>query len=116
MEEEDRKLGSSRRGKGKNGVHKMSNFIMRIFVSIFLISIKSYSLFFLLLFPEENVMEMNKNATLPYVQYTTLCTCQAQLKHWEVLPWLFISPLLEDGRGFSLQAGLSATLKKLSLG
>lgn len=35
---------------------------MCIFVSIFLISIKSYSSFFLLLFPEENVMEMGKNA------------------------------------------------------
>lgn len=40
----------------------MSNYRMRIFVSIFLISIKSYSSFFLLLFPEENVMEMGKNA------------------------------------------------------
>lgn len=30
--------------------------------SIFLISIKSYSFFFLLLFPEENVIEMDKNA------------------------------------------------------
>lgn len=109
-------LGSSRRGKRKNGVRKMSSFITRISVSLFLISIKSYSFFSLLLFPGENVREMDKNATLPYVQYTILCTCQAQLKHWEVLPWLFISPLSEDGRGFSLQAGLSATLKKLSLG
>lgn len=40
----------------------MSNFKMPNLDSIFLISIKSYSFFFLLLFPEENVIEMDKNA------------------------------------------------------
>lgn len=34
---------------------------MSIFISVFLISIKSYSFFFLLLFTKENMMKMDKN-------------------------------------------------------
>ena len=33
---------------------------------------------------------MDKIKFLAYVQYTTLYTCQAQLKHCNILSWLFI--------------------------
>lgn len=47
--------------EGIHGAHKMSNFEMSIFIIVLLISTKSYSFFFLLLFTKENVMEMDKN-------------------------------------------------------
>lgn len=69
-------LGRSRRGIEEQMVPVKCPISKRLFLSLFfLISIKSYFSFPLLLFPEENVMEMDKNAILPYAQYTALDTC-----------------------------------------
>lgn len=73
-----------------NGVHKMSNFKMSIFIFAFLISTKSYSFFLLLMFTKEMWWQRLKMKFLPYVQYTTLYNCQVQLKLCSIFPWIFI--------------------------
>lgn len=69
----------------------MSNFKTSIFIFVFLISTKSYSFFFP---PSAHWRECDENVEKwqlsPSVQYTTLDTCQAQLKHPDILLWLFI--------------------------
>lgn len=68
----------------------MSNFKMSIFIFVFLISTKSYS-FSSFCSLKKIWWKWLKMKNFPYVSYIILHTCQAQLKHCNILPCIIPS-------------------------